>query len=111
MFSPDLGWIWEKLGSTIKPEELDSVSFQSGICWEASFPWGEGVCRKCWQAALQGVRQGQGPGKRNILCSIHVIKQANATRQIHYLQIQRHAVCTPKESGSDLALLGTAEGT
>lgn len=36
-----LGWIWKKVGSTIKPEELDSVSFQSGICWEASFSrWG-----------------------------------------------------------------------
>lgn len=74
-------------------------------------PLGGGGCRKCWQAALQGVRQGQGPGKRNILCSIHVTEQANATRQMQYLQIQGHAVYTPVESGSDLALLGTAEGT
>lgn len=70
-----------------------------------------GVCRKCWQAALQGVRQGQGPGKCNILCSIHVMEQASSIRLIHYLQIQGHAVYTPVESGSDLALLGTAEGT
>lgn len=43
LFSPDLGWISENLGSSIKAEELDSVSFQSGRCWEASFSrWGFG---------------------------------------------------------------------
>lgn len=39
------------------------------------------------------------------------MEQASSTRLIHYLQIEEHAVCPPVESGSDLALLGTAEGT
>lgn len=33
----DLGWSWEKLVSTIKAEELDSVSSRSARCWKASF--------------------------------------------------------------------------
>ena len=43
LFSPDQGWIWEKLETTIKPEELDAVNFSSGRYWEASFSrWGFG---------------------------------------------------------------------